>query len=65
MAMTYVEQGRQEGRRELLQNQLEKRFGPLSASVRERLQSLSRERLIELSLAVLDAQSLRELGLED
>ena len=63
MAVTTFEKGLQQGQRTTLQKQLEARFGPLSASVRERLNSLSPERLEALSL--LTARSLQELGLED
>jgi hypothetical protein len=44
---------------------LEARFGPLSPSAQERLENLDPERLEALSLALLKAQSLQELGLED
>src|SRR5438876_5025324 len=60
-----LEKGRDEGQRQLLQVQLEQRFGPLSPAVRERLQSCSGEKLIQLGKAFVQAQSLRELGLED
>jgi hypothetical protein len=73
MAMTLFERGRQEGRlegliqgqRKLLVIQLEERFGPLSAAVQEHVQSLSAERLTDLGRALLKAQTLRELGLEE
>jgi hypothetical protein len=44
---------------------LQERFGPLSAGVRERLQSWPAERLPELGRAVLKARSRAELGLDD
>jgi hypothetical protein len=62
---TGLQQGRQQGWRTALQKLLEARFGPLSPSTQERLDSLSPERLEELTLALLEAQSLQELGLED
>jgi hypothetical protein len=65
MAVTTFEKGLQQGQRTTLQKQLEARFGPLSASVRERLNSLSPERLEALSLSLLTSRSLQELGLED
>jgi Domain of unknown function (DUF4351) len=68
MAMTTFEKGFQQGLqswRTALQKQLEARFGPLSASARERLDSLGPERLEALALELLKAQSLQELGLED
>jgi hypothetical protein len=60
-----LEKGLEKGRREVLRDQLEEKFGPLSPQVEERLQQLGTERLVELTKAVLRAQSLRELGLED
>ncbi len=60
-----VEKGVEKGRRELLQEQLEERFGPLSATVIERLREVPGERLATLGRALVRAQSLRDLGLED
>jgi hypothetical protein len=60
-----IEKGIDKGRRELLQELLEERFGPLSAMVIERLRELPAERLTVLGRALVRAQSLRELGLED
>jgi hypothetical protein len=65
MAVTTFEKGLQQGQRTTLQKLLEVRFGPLSPGARERLESLSPERLEALTLALLTAQSLQELGLED
>jgi hypothetical protein len=65
VATTSFEKGEVQGQRRVLQRQLAKRFGPLSEQVRARLDALSAERLEELALAVLDAKSLKELGLED
>jgi hypothetical protein len=65
MAVTTFERGLQQGQRTTLQNQLEARFGALSPSAQQRLDSLSSERLEALALALLKAQSLQELGLED
>jgi hypothetical protein len=68
-AQTTFEKGKQaglqEGRRTTLEKQLEARFGPLSPSAQQRLDSLSTERLEALALALLKARSLQELGLED
>ncbi|HKI33829.1 MAG TPA: DUF4351 domain-containing protein [Gemmataceae bacterium] len=61
MTTTWHEQGE----RKILERQLQKRFGPLSDKVRERLAALSAERLEELAEAILDAKSLKDLGLED
>jgi hypothetical protein len=65
MNVTWFEKGIDKGRRELLQEQLEERFGPLSAAVIERLRELPADRLTVLGRALVRAQSLRELGLED
>lgn len=54
----------QEGKRDLLRELLERRFGPLPASSLERLQALaSPEDLSRLAAGVLDARSLDDLGL--
>ena len=65
MAMTTFEKGLQQGQRTTLQKLLEARFGPLSPGAQQRLESLSAERLEALTLALLDARSLQELGLEE
>jgi hypothetical protein len=68
MAVTTFEKGVQQGMqgwRRSLKKQLEARLGPLSSHVEERLQSLSPEELEGLSLALLQATSFKELGLED
>ena len=65
MAVTTFEKGMQQGWRTALRKLLEARFGPLSPGARERLESLSPEQLDALTPAVLTAQSLQELGLEE
>jgi hypothetical protein len=69
MAMTTFEKGvqtgLQQGQRTTLRKLLEARFGPLSSRARERLEGLGSERLETLTLELLKAQSLQELGLED
>lgn len=65
MEVTTFEKGSEHGHRMMLQLQLEARFGPLSPEVRERLERLDSERLMALAIALLTAQSLQELGLED
>lgn len=62
---TIKEQGRLLGKRELLNEQLEQRFGPLPPEVRLKIEAVSAERLKEIGLALLTAQSLKELGLSD
>lgn len=56
-----VEQGMQTGRVSILCRQIEKRFGPLSPTVRDRLAKLSPAELDEFSLKVLDAPTIDEL----
>jgi hypothetical protein len=65
MTGTIFGQGMAQGQRELLQELLEQRFGPLSPQVIERLSAWPPERLRELGKALLTARSLQELGLED
>jgi hypothetical protein len=69
MAVTTFEKGMQaglqQGQRTTLRKQLEGRFGPLRPDAQQRLDSLNTEGLEALTLAVLKAQSLQELGLED
>jgi hypothetical protein len=65
MNTTWFEKGIAKGQRELLREQLDKRFGPLSPPVLDRLNQWPAERLSALGVAILEAQSLRELGLED
>jgi hypothetical protein len=65
MNTTWYEKGQEKGQREMLRGLLEERFGPLPAPAVERLEQLPAERLKALSRAVLHAQSLRDLGLED
>ena len=60
-----VQAGLQQGQRTMLQKRLEARFGPLTASARERLDNLGPERIEALALELRKAQSLQELGLED
>jgi hypothetical protein len=57
-------EGRLEGRRAILLRQLELRFGPLPAGVRERVEEISSsQRLNALSEKVLTVGSLEEMGL--
>jgi len=63
--MTTFEKGAVAAQRRTLEMQLTKRFGSLTPRVRERLHALPAERLDELLLGFVDAQSLQDLGLED
>jgi len=59
-----LEQGREQGQRELLLHLLTRRFGPLPEATRQRVQALtSSEELSGLAERVLDAPSLDDLGL--
>ena len=60
-----LEKGLEKGQRQLLRELLEANFGPLSATVLERLEKLPADRIRALGKALLKARSLRELGLED
>jgi hypothetical protein len=63
--ITTFERGRIEERREIASLQLQARFGPLSAEVKQRLDALSPEELRQLLLDLLKSQSLEELHLDD
>jgi hypothetical protein len=68
MQTTYekgLEKGLEKGQRRALQVQLERTFGPLSTEELRRLEEWSAERLNELLYGILDAPSLKELGLQD
>ena len=60
-----LELGLEKGRRAVLHEQLEERFGALPPAAAERLDQWPAADLSRLGRAVLHAQSLRELGLED
>jgi hypothetical protein len=59
-----LQQGLEDGERRLVLSLLGARFGPLSDEVRARIASWPVERLEKLGLALVEAKSLRELGLE-
>jgi len=65
MVMTMYEQKLQRRLQEVLQLQLEARFGPLSQQAQQRLESLTEERLQEMLVAFAKGQSLQEMGLEE
>jgi hypothetical protein len=73
MQMTTYEKGQAEGfamgeeqtRRRTARLLLERKFGPLSESVVLRLEAWPADRLEDLLLAVVDAKSLRDMGLAD
>jgi hypothetical protein len=65
MVSSFEISGRLKEKREIVRKLLDKKFGPLPEGVQQRLWLLSGERLDEIVLAVLDATSLKELGLTD
>jgi hypothetical protein len=62
---TWFEEGVEVGQRKILLVLIEERFGPLSETVRQRLEAWPGKHLIGLALALLHARSLSDLGLED
>lgn len=57
-------EGKEEGKRELLLEQLERRFGPLPDATVRRVHAISSSKeLSRLAARMLDARSLEELGL--
>ena len=60
-----IEKGIEKGRRLLLREQLEEQFGVLSPDVSNRIETLPADEVIRVGKAVLNANSLRELGLEE
>jgi hypothetical protein len=56
-----LEEGELEGERKVLRRQIEKRFGPIPDWAEERLTSRSATELEDLSVRVLDAQSIEDL----
>ena len=65
MNKTWFEMGEEEGRRKVLRQLLQERFGPLPPVAQQRLTEWPAERLEPLVTAVIKAQSLKEMGLED
>ena len=65
VAMTSFDKGEVVGMRRLLLRQLEKRFGPLSQQVRQRMEGFDTERLEQIAEAFAENKTLKELGLED
>jgi hypothetical protein len=67
--MTYIttieRRGIEKGQKEFLEALLERRFGLLTPKAKETLQTLSRERLLEIGEGVLEGKSLKDVGLED
>jgi hypothetical protein len=63
--VTTFDQGRVTERRETALMLLEDKFGPLSPTVRQRVEALSPDELRQLTRDLLKAQSLKDLRLEE
>lgn len=63
MAMTGAQWLEEKGRREVLLEQLEFKFGPLPAEITAKIQALTGRRITDLAKRVLTAQTLDDLGL--
>jgi hypothetical protein len=57
------QEGLMEGQRSLLLAQLEFKFSPLPEEIRSKLERCTLEQITDLSVRVLTAQSLEEMGL--
>ena len=58
------ESGLLRGQRTLVARQLETRFGPMTESVRQRLEDMTAQQIIDLGIRLIGASSLDSLGLE-
>jgi Domain of unknown function (DUF4351) len=58
-----IERGIEQGERRSALRQMEAKFGPLSAEVKQRVEALSPEGVARLQLDLLEAQALEELRL--
>jgi hypothetical protein len=65
LMVTTYERGIIEGQRRMALSQLEAKFGPVPAEVRQQVEALALEQLRQLGLDILKAQSLDELHLQD
>jgi hypothetical protein len=65
MNMTSYEKGEDRGRRAMLRELLEDYFGPLSSTVVEQLQQLPSDQITSIRKMLRQAQSLKDLGLEN
>jgi len=53
--------GREDGERSIVLRQIAKRFGPLPAAARKRIEALPASKIERIALRLLDARSLDEL----
>ena len=68
MKTTYergIERGIEQGERRSALRQMEAKFGPLTAKVKQKVEDLSSDALAQLQLGLLEARSLEELRLDD
>jgi hypothetical protein len=65
MVSSFEISGRIKEKRDIVRKQLEAKFHPLPPDVAQRIATLPVERLDEIIMAVLTAQSLKELGMTD
>ncbi len=65
MVSSFEISGRIKEKRDIVRKLLEVKFAPLPPEVTQRIATLSVERLDEIVLAILTAQSLKDLGLTD
>jgi hypothetical protein len=54
-------QGKEEGERQIVLSLIAKRFGPLSAAARKRIDAIPASKLERIALRLLDARSLDQL----
>jgi hypothetical protein len=63
--ITTYERGILQGQRLSALLLLERKFGPLAAEIKQKVEALSPEQLQRVLLDLIKAQSLQELGLQD
>ena len=61
MAATWFEEGRTEGKAELILQQMERRFGEVPGAVRARITGASTEELDAWGAALLDAPTIEDV----
>ena len=64
MNKTWFEEGIEKERREMLQEVMEDRFGPLPSAIAERLEKMSLDELMAVRKAIRHAKSLSDLGFD-
>jgi Domain of unknown function (DUF4351) len=64
MGLSFVGHGERMALLRMANRQLEKKFGPLPSSVKERLETFSIAQLEQVLMDLLEAQSLKDLALD-